>query len=245
MSCLIGAILGAVNEPLSRRLVVGGAAVATFPALATLADTSSLCVSIVEFGDTDVATSRDVTGVSRRITCRASNNNAILISFFDAANLMAMQEADQRSNCKHAHYFNPTNFRAAALEGDSPRYFDVLPESWPPLRKDSGIMFGAHGLTVGYQLWLSKFTSDSSDAEHHRDGVTQSVVGPLTMGSTDAPLPGPSVLHATRRADDATYLARQLDPMVDPRVKQALDLGVIRAPLYATSATVLKDETLL
>ena len=42
-----------------------------------------------------------------------------------------------------------------------------------PLRRGDGLFFGAHGLTVGFPLWLSRFTSAESDAEHARHSTTR------------------------------------------------------------------------
>jgi len=109
------------------------------------------------------------------------------------------------------------------------------------LRPGTGVFFGAHGLSVGYPLWLSKFTSASSDNEHNSYGITCSAVGKLLNGCTDAHAPGPGVLHLTNTTAQAEALALQLSEEGDPRVRDALALGIITAPLYAASAEVVAD----
>ena len=76
------------------------------------------------------------------------------------------------------------------------------------LRPGCGLMLGAHGLTVGYSLWQQEFLSEASDAEHAAFGVHGSIAGSLLPGCTDAPLPGPAVLHAVDTPAQAAQLAQ-------------------------------------
>jgi hypothetical protein len=182
--------------------------------------------------------------ILRRIVCQRDTASPLVVSFFPADAPAAVQQMHSEAQCSSLHFATPTNFRVAATNDDAlPRFVDVQDAAqWPTLPVGSGVMFGAHGLTVGYGLWQSKFVSAPSDAEHASYGVLRSVAARL-VSSTEATLPGPAVLHATSRARDAAALAAALDPAVDGRVRDALALGVIRAPLVAISGEVVSDES--
>ena len=183
---------------------------------------------------------------ARVIYCQTSRETALSLAFYSEASLATIRQLE--GECLHAHYMQPTNFRVPDKVSVG-RYVDVLPGpgalSWSgALRAGSGIMVGAHGLTVGHSMWLAKFTSELSDGEHASYHVGRSIAGTLLAGSTDAPIPGPLVVHVTSSEQDAQVLRRQLDPTVDPRVQQALQLGIMRSPIYAVSARVVKDVLL-
>ena len=208
----------------------------------------------------------EMAGCVRSVACRgtaALAGSAVVVSFFPASALADVRRFyDARGSGAwaaarrdglitgsiHTHLVDVTTVRVAARAGSGDgsaagaRYVDVRPEPSADaltLHQGAGLFFGAHGLSVGYPLWLSKFTSPSSDQEHASMGVTCSVAGELLSGSTDARLPGPGVLHVTETAAHAHALAAQLSADGDPRVRDALALGVISQPLYAASAEVV------
>ena len=141
-----------------------------------------------------------------------------------------------------------TNYKSIAnelyLEGRAfigGKYVDAI--DGLGLHRGGGLMIGAHGLTVGFGLWSSRFTSESSDREHASFGIVGSAAGPL-LTSTVAARPGPCVIHATAAPATAAALAAQLSDgeSGDPRIKEALALGVIRKPLYSVAAEVMRID---
>ena len=238
-----------------RAVLVGSGVLAAAPraaasksAPAPLApDTLCLCVAAYDTaGDFDAWLRRHDTrqprpACLRRLACRCGRDDSALV----VSLLRADALPDARllhAEAAHAHFARLSVFRQA--DSAQPRRFlSVAPTADAlPLRRGAGIMFGAHGLTVGFELWRKQFVSESADLEHADMGVTGSFAGELLPGCTDAPLPGPAVLHATRSPEDAAALAAQLSVEGDPRVKQAMELGVIRPPLYAVAATVERDD---
>ena len=182
--------------------------------------------------------------MSRCVRCvvgRAADKSRVVVSFFPKDALADVQTFYKAvSPPKHVHFFEPSFFRAAT----SPPPYSSIGSGLAGidglgLRPGSGVMLGAHGLTVGFGLWSSRFTSAGGDAEHAEYGVRGSTAGPLLAGSSDALLPGPCVLHATATPEQASALAAQLSEGGDPRVREALDLGIIRAPLYSLAAEVM------
>lgn len=184
----------------------------------------------------------------RVIYCETRRGTALAVAFFAAAISLPTIQQLQRATTVHAHYLQPTNFRVPSV-ASAGRFMDVTPgraaHAWSSaLEKGAGIMVGAHGLTVGHSMWVSKFTSELSDGEHASYHVRRSIAGTLLAGSSDAPLPGPLVVHFTNSEEDAEALCRQLDPAVDARVQQALALGIMRPPVYAVSGAVVLDSML-
>ena len=236
-------------------VVLPGSAMATTKRPEFILSSSALCMSVavldIPLAEWIAEERREQrpAAQTRRIVCQTTGGGTLLLTFLPGSALVAAIEYD-RGRVNSVHYVRPTNFRVPTnVEAARSRYMDVDPgtalEAWSqgPLRTGQGIMFGAHGLTVGYPLWLSKFTSESSDEEHRGRGVVRSIAGQLLQGSTNAPLPGPAVLHVTEQSSDAAMLAAHLDPASDARVRQALELGVMRAPIYAVSAEVVSDHT--
>ena len=144
----------------------------------------------------------------------------------------------------HLHMFEVDLLRISAAEpqrfaSEEPRLVGRKLD----VRPGGGIMFGAHGLGVSFGLWASKFTSEAADIEHAGKGVTSSIAGKL-LCSTDAPMPGPAVLHTTPTPSAALALANELSEgeSGDPRVRTAIEYGLIRRPLYAVSAEVVRVD---
>lgn len=226
-------------------IYTAAAATSAFPASATDADAEphGLLMSVAEYASAAPPSTDRPEGLLRRIYCKADQQDGILlVSFFSASAAASMRQA--ASGSSHSHFVDPTNFRSLS----EPMHFaDTSPGAagmdWSagPLTDGLGLMVGAHGLTVGHSLWQSKFTSASSDEEHARYGVRRSIAGRLLTGSTDAPVPGPLVLHVTAEPEDARRLASQLSPSADTRVQQALSMGIMRPPIYAASGRVVKD----
>jgi hypothetical protein len=182
----------------------------------------------------------------RCIVGRCIGSDAPLVVSFFPANALAGVRAhyEQDDAVDHIHYLVPSIFRAGAA-ANSERRFVTMDASPDALRVSpgQGVMFGAHGLTVGFGLWAQRFTSEEADAEHSSMGIISSVAGELLPGSTDARVPGPGVLHAVRSPAEAATLAAQLSPDGDPRVREAINYGVLRPPLYALAATVMRDDS--
>lgn len=244
--------------PLPRRDVLSGAAAVaiTGPQIAHAAE--SLLSASVALYTSDSAfvyepaeeMSSCVRAVVGRSLDAATPDARLVVSFFPTSALADVERYHSRtlSQPLHLHFFTPTFFRGSSPAAAPGRYaslgMDVAAVDGLQLRRGAGIMCGAHGLTVGYELWASRFTSESGDQEHRSFGISGSTAGPLLAGSTDAPRPGPCVLHATTTPSMAQALATQLSEGEggDPRVREALSLGVIRKPLYATAAEVLRVD---
>ena len=186
----------------------------------------------------------------RSIVCRCEagrDSMALVLSLHTATDWDGVRafytQSDASTTAEHVHFWQPSILRVPTgpCSFGSAAVTTLLGDKLSP---GQGLFFGAHGLTVGFKLWASKFTSEAADEEHSRMGVVSSIVGELLPGSTDAPLPGPAVVHITRTPSEAKDLAAQLSTGQggDPRVKQALDLGVIKAPLYAVSGEVVRDD---
>ena len=212
-----------------------------------------LCVSVAVHDDCDrwlTSSYRprdEMEAVIRCIVGRDTDDgSATVVSFCPSSATASMRQFYSTNPPQHVHFFEAALLRTAAGEG---RYATVEPTAENldalGLRRGGGFMVGGHGLTVGFGLWQSQFTSESSDSEHARLGVSGSAAGPLLPGSTDAPLPGLMVLHATAGASDALALAAQLSEGLggDPRVKEALNLGIMRRPLYATAAEIVRVDS--
>ncbi len=205
-----------------------------------------MSVSVAVHDDTFVyAPADDMAECVRCIVGRGAGAT-IVASFFPSETLPNVRRFyDEVQRPLHLHLFEPTFFRA---RGENGRYESVgngaAAIDGLGLRRGGGLMCGAHGLTVGYGLWSSKFTSESSDLEHAAYDIVGSTAGPLLPGATDAPRPGPCVLHATTGPAMAAALARQLSDGEggDPRIREALNLGIIRKPLYAAAAEITRVD---
>ena len=243
---------------LSRRVLLHTAAGATstagsgFLATASAAEGPYLTVSVTEHNmpieRLKTAYEQADERPERVIYCQTKRGTSLAVAFYAAAASLPTIRQLEQADAMHAHYMRPTNFRVPSM-ASARRFEDTMPgpaaQSWSgALKKGAGIMVGAHGLTVGHSMWVSKFTSEISDGEHASYHVCRSVAGTLLAGSTDAPLPGPLVVHFTDSEEDAQELCRQLDPAVDARVQQALALGIMRPPIYAVSGVVVLDSTL-
>ena len=181
----------------------------------------------------------------RCVVARSVTDEPVIISFFPSTALGSVQSYYKANVPRHLHVFEPSLYRG----GSSPPPYTSMATGVSAidslgLRPGAGVMLGAHGLTVGYGLWASKFISESSDAEHASYGVRGSVAGPLLPGCSDAAVPGPCVLHTTASPAQAAALATQLSDREggDPRVRDAINLGVIRPPLYSLAAEVVRVD---
>lgn len=187
-----------------------------------------------------------MTGCFRGIACRGlAEGEAITISFFPPAELSRVRsyydvalnplwvEGDRAgwmSGPLHINMFVPSLYRG------------VVAGPPGPIERGAGLLFGAHGLTIGYEMWASYFTSANSDVEHEKLGVTASIAGRLLPGGSDAVPPGPGVLHLHESPDKALELLRNFEPS-SAAIKRAIDMGVIRTPVYGVAGEVRCDSS--
>lgn len=249
------ATVAALPSQHARRAVIGQAALASAAPVAQASEPQnplgvSASVAVHDSERFTYAPANEMARCARCILGRCLDTRAtVVVSFFPNEALSDVLRFYQAVPPLHLHVFEPTLFRAAA--STSGEYTSVADGAFSPrsvdalgVRPGGGLMCGAHGLTVGYSLWSSRFTSESSDREHASLGIVGSTAGPLLAGSTDAPRPGPCVLHATSAPAMATALAAQLSDGEggDSRIREALALGVIRKPLYALAAEITRVD---
>ena len=232
--CATAASLTTPRLAVARRALLAGGAVAALEPKVTIAssDTGSdsavgvALLSTNNFDDwlADFRQRPRPAEMTRTICCRhTASDDAVVVSFFPRSQLPEVQGVFRQAN-----YFAPSIRRAA------------LPDS--ALTRGTGLFFGGHSLTVGFDLWASYFCSAAADAEHAALGVTASLAGPLCSGCSDLRPPGPGVLHTFSSASEATAFAARFSPSQDKALKQAIDMGVVGLPLYGLPAEVRYDS---
>ena len=182
-------------------------------------------------------------GCFRTIVCKGyANADAVVVNFFptaELANVRAFYDGEANPLWRQGReegwlvgslrrdYFEPALYRGQ--EGPP-----------PSLAPGAGLTFCGHGLTVGFKTWASYFTSAGADEKHAKLQVTASVAGPLLAGCTNLVPPGPAVLHVHSTPAAAAELAASFTAD-GKEIKEALNLGVIRLPVYARPAAVVAD----